>query len=220
LGGARAARPAPPLLGDDLTEVRRAVLAELRRVIARERSWLSHQYRCECAVVGCIEPKANAAHCPACGEGTTHWRYEDAAGEVEPRRLVICHRCGIIADTPAPPVLEVRFSPPDEVRGPVYRERFIIRNLRSEAMAVSVAAQFNEWELAGIVAHPPLHELILDAGASEQVVVDFTWPEALPPDIVSLHCYAMSERCELSAFTRKVVRAQAAAGSRSTARLA
>ena len=201
----RAARHALPLLGPDLARIRRAVLDDLRRGIATERSWLSHQYRRACAPVGRADPDPGYERCPTCGQDTTHWRCEDPAAELEPRRLVICHRCGIIADRPFEAVLDVRFSPSPLTGGQQYSERFCVTNCSAEPLEASVAAQFNEWEMSGIAAHPTLHELALDAGASETVTVEFSFATPPKPDAVSLHCYAMSERCELSAFTRKVV---------------
>ena len=117
----------------------------------------------------------------------------------------MCERCGIVADQPARQPVLVDFAVGAGMPGRRHRQEFVISNQLDEPLAGSVAAHFNEWEALGIQADPPVIDFDLPPLGRTSAEIEYVVTEVRPPDLISLHCYAMTDRCDLSAFTRRLV---------------
>jgi hypothetical protein len=203
--GAAVAHYLLPLLAEELAAIRRAALTELCALIATERSWFSHRYRAVFPIQQRIAVVESESQCAECGNAIARWRSDDPAGEAEPRTRDICERCGLIADRPLDFPAIVAFDVHGGITGPVHRHTFSVANTSDRAISFSLAAQFNEWASLGIEADPQIVDMELPAGATESVAINLTFNKTHPIDLISLHCYVMTDRCDVAAFTRRAV---------------
>jgi hypothetical protein len=190
------------VLDEHLTEARHAVLQHLIELTA-DRLWISQVYGRHYSSIR-REP-AGRAPCPYCNCETTHWLYEDECTGRPPRRLVICARCGIIADHPAAKQIDVRMQKIDDLPLEGVRVGVAITNCSEHSMRPVIAAHFHEWRDLGVSSHLPPRDVQITGGETIELEMVFAFSKPFADLIQDIHVFTLTEEFELSCFTQKIV---------------
>lgn len=176
-------------------ELRRRLLEAIRTAMARTRLWISQCYGG--AYARLERAGGTAASCQACGNRRVVWRFEDPLGELESRHLTLCSRCGIVADEPAEPELELALAGPAVGSGSELHFDFAIANRTARALALSAFLQCNQWQDLGFKADPERLELALEPGESARGEVRLSAAEPPPDDILQVQLFVLTDSYRL-----------------------
>lgn len=185
-------------------DTRTAVLRKVLGLMAHEPLWVSHRYANSFSSVRRVaEDHGVERACPSCDNLTLIWMYED--WEHGSRGPSVCIRCGIVADTPFPPDLDVRFSPPLPVTELERHGSITLENLTERRLNVSTATQFNNWADVEISAGPLVESLVLEPRESRELAVHHRFERPVNDDILNLHTFVLTEGFDLYCFTQRMI---------------
>jgi len=192
------------ILDAQFTEARHEVLRQLVELTA-DRLWISQSYGRHYSSVR-REPSGSVP-CPYCACETTQWRFDDDCTGRPARTLVICARCGIIADHPTERELAVRIEKVGELPLDGVTVGVSVTNRAERTLKASVAAQFHEWRGLGVSADAGLFTFELAPG--ETLTRDFVFNFSKPfgDYMQDIHVFTLTEDFALSCFTQKMTSA-------------
>jgi len=152
-------------LDHQFVEVRHALLRDLLRRSA-DRLWLSHHYSRHYPEGRHLSPQEFNRVCDFCGNETHCWRYEDSCIGLPSRDMVMCSRCGIVADEPAEKEIEIRLEPVRKLEGTSHRHRLVIHNRSNRHVQLSFFLQFHHWKQLGIEQNTAISDASIEPGGS------------------------------------------------------
>ncbi len=196
----------PTSLHRRLRKLRETLLLELSARSA-ERLWLSHHYAGHYSRMQHLAEEDTPRRCHTCGNNVHIVRYEEDSSALPSRDLLMCSRCGIVADQPAQPEIGLRLSPSSPV-GSSHRQKITVTNLTQRRIDVSLTLQFHLWERLGIESENEVFEFTLEPGGSAEEDVTFRFRRPLPDYIHDLMAYAVTDRLDLYNAAMRIVTQQ------------
>jgi hypothetical protein len=209
--GEAAARNFDFLLDDALLQTRRLVIEKILTMLEKSSLWLSHQYGSVYPLQYRLPSESPPARCHTCDSSVYNWRYEDNCTGLSPRTMVLCVRCGIIADTPVPAELEICLPAFNELSGASHEQQIIVRNRSDRQIELSLFAQFNQWKRIGSTVDPLIQELNLEPGETANIEARFIFDGPLPSGIREMQCCALTDRFDLYCATQRGISSQGGA---------
>jgi hypothetical protein len=190
------------ILSEQFAALRHAVLEQLIELTAT-RLWISQNYGRFYSSVR--RQKGIAGACIYCSCETTEWVYEDKVEGRAARTLVICARCGIVADHPQNRQIDVRMEIVKDLPLDALRVRISFRNVTDHPIEASIAVPFHEWRPLGVTGGLEPQRLSLAAGEVTERAAVFTFTKPLPDYMQDIHVFTLTEDFELSCFTQKMI---------------
>jgi hypothetical protein len=197
-------------LDDMLLTARQQLLSDIINKMATGPVWISHLYASEYPQVSKVLPQESPVSCQFCRGSITSWLYEDPATDLPSRHLLICSRCGIVADYPAAKRVDVVF---DVARLPggkggehglTHTQGLTVTNHGDSALALTLFLQCNAWEKQGIISDPLFHEVELQPGESQRLTVEFEMePTEAGDDLLAMQAFVLTEHFDMYSFIRK-----------------
>lgn len=209
--GEAAARNFDFLLDDALLKTRRLILEKILTMLEKGSLWLSHQYRGMYPIQYKLQSESLPAKCDTCRSSVYHWRYEDNCTDLTPRTMMLCARCGIIADVPFPAELEICLPAFSEFTGTSHDQQIIVSNRSDRNIELSLFVQFNQWAKIGSTVNPVIQELDLEPGKTVNTAARFSFDGPLPSGIREIHCWVLTDRFDLYCITQRGVSSQGGA---------
>lgn len=209
--GDAAARHFDVLLNDALWKARRLVIETLLAELAKSSLWLSHQYGQQYPLQYQLQPESPPTLCYTCGGNISNWRHEDNCTDLPSRTMVVCARCGIIADCPAPAELEIRLPAFKQLVGARHQQQIIINNRSNRKIELSFFVQFNQWQKVGSSVDPPIQDLVVEPGETVKRMAQFIFDGPLPSGIREIQCCALTDRFDLYCVTQRGISSQGGA---------
>ncbi len=195
-------RSLPGIVDNKLHEIRCAVLGQFVELTAG-RLWISQLYGRHYTSVR--RQPATSALCPCCGCEITSWRYNDDCTQRPSRLLVICARCGIIADHPTENCLAVRMDTVGVLPLKGVCVSIAVTNLADCRLQASLAAQFHEWRDLGISARESAFSFELAPGETLERQLTFDFSRPFGDYMQDLHVFTLTKDFALSCFTQKMI---------------
>lgn len=206
-----AARHFDILLNDTLLQSRRLLMETLLAELATSSLWLSHQYGQLYPLQYRLPEDNPPSSCYTCRSNISNWRHEDNITDLSPRTVVVCARCGIIADCPFPPELEIRLPPFKELVGARHKQQISVSNRSNRKIALSFFVQFNQWRKVGSTVDPIIQDLVIEPGETAERMAQFVFDGPLPSGIREIQCCALTDRFDLYCVTQRGISSQGGA---------
>jgi hypothetical protein len=182
---------------------RQQLLLDILNKMAAGPVWISHLYGDSLPQVSKVSSREGAVSCHFCGGIITRWLYEDPVTLLPGRQVLICSRCGIIADHPAAKHLDIAFDTAHVPSGASHEQGLTVTNCGDSTLELTLFVQVNGWEKQGIVCEPLLHEVVLRAGESQRLSCHFEIELMGEDDLLAMQAFALTERFDLYSFVWK-----------------
>jgi hypothetical protein len=179
---------------------RHEILKQVILMMAKGGVWISHKYKHLYPVLRHLPAAQNPESCRACSNHLTVWRYEDNCTDLVPRDVVICPHCGIAADYAVPKDIDVEYELVPAFTQQSTRQRIWFRNGSGRRIEFSAFLQVNAWESQRVAVDPIMVDVVLLPDELE-VSMDMSMPD----DLLAMHVFVLTDRFDLSCFTRRVL---------------
>lgn len=189
------------ILEEQLTQARHTILDQLIELTA-DRLWLSQRYGRHYSSVR--RAPSGTAPCPYCVSETTPWHYADEVTGRTSRTLMICARCGIIADHPTESPLHVSMGKLHELPLAGVTVTVSVSNRSETPLHVAVIAHFHEWRNLGISRDGEHVDLQLMAGQTAHHEFVFHFEKPFGDYMQDIHVFTLTGNFELSCHTQKL----------------
>jgi biotin carboxylase len=206
--GEAAARHFQILLNDALWRARHLLIERIMTDLGMRRLWFSQQYGQAYPLQYRLPTTEEACACPTCNSKTYAWRYEDNCTDLPSRNMLICARCGIIADGPAQAEIEIQLPPFNELVGDRHEQKLVLRNLSDRKIDLTIFAQFNQWRKLGSTVAPLMQDIVLEPGETVETEARFTFEGPLPNDILEIQSCVLTDRLDLYCVTQRGISSQ------------
>lgn len=191
------------LVRSEFTQLQGALCDAILAALARRRIWISQEYGGLFARVQRAGP-GHDGECPHCANHVTAWAYEDWLNGFASRHVLICSRCGIIADGPSESPVAVEFETIGCFQRSEERMTIRIRNLGDLPLGVSLAVQLNDWKAAGVQGTDCRVDFAIGPGETRTHCATLHFPEAFQDDILSVQLFLVSDMLDLFFVSQKV----------------
>jgi hypothetical protein len=202
------ARNLQDVLEAHFADVRHSLLGAIRHELAGRRLLLSHRYAPAYPSVRLLGGGTGTEPCPLCRSRTCTWRYQDDLTGLGTRHVVICDRCGIIADHPVPRELHIQLSPLPAITASSQTGGVTLGNCSARKIMVSFTVQFDWWKHLGIEVSPAVQDVTLEPAQVWEGHVEILCERRLHDDIYILQVFALTDDCELYCASLKTISLQ------------
>jgi hypothetical protein len=186
-----------------ITDLRRCACDRILEILAERRIWISQEYAELYADVRRAGPEFDS-DCPHCGNAFVAWAYVDRITHLPRRHVLICNRCGIIADTPADTPLRVSFPTIGNFRIRDEVVEISVTNIADTPVEVSLALQLNEWRTQGLNGFGCRTEFDINPKETCSHTVRLQFPEGFHDDILSVQLFLVDGSLDVLFFSQKV----------------